>query len=70
MTTEKVRFTKELEAMLLTLYSRALHSRGEDPLLGDPQAEQAVDRIDDDRPCRHTVDAEPSAPGAQWRDQS
>jgi O-methyltransferase involved in polyketide biosynthesis len=36
MTTEKVRFTKELEAMLLTLYSRALHSRGADPLLGDP----------------------------------
>jgi O-methyltransferase involved in polyketide biosynthesis len=61
MTTEKGRFTKKKETMLLTLYSRALHSRGEDPLLGDPWAEQAVHRVDYDRPGRHTVDAEPSA---------
>ena len=48
MTTEKVRLTKEKETMLITLYSRALHSRGKDPLLRDPWAEQAVDRIDYD----------------------
>lgn len=34
--------------MLITLYSRALHSRSEDPLLSDPWAEQAIDHVDYD----------------------
>ena len=48
MTTEKVHLTGAKETMLLTLYSRALHSRGPAPLLRDPWAEQAVERIDYD----------------------
>lgn len=48
MSTEKLRLTKEKETMLITLYSRALHSRSKDPLLRDPWAEQAVDNIDYD----------------------
>jgi O-methyltransferase involved in polyketide biosynthesis len=48
MNTEKVRLTKEKETLLITLYSRALHSRSADPVLSDPWAEQAVERIDYD----------------------
>ena len=48
MTTEKVHFTKEKETMLITLYSRALESRTEDPVLRDPWAEEAIRRIDYD----------------------
>jgi O-methyltransferase involved in polyketide biosynthesis len=47
-TTEKVRLTKEKETMLITLYSRALHSRSANPVLRDPWAEQAVDHVDYD----------------------
>jgi O-methyltransferase involved in polyketide biosynthesis len=44
----KVRLTKEKETMLITLYSRALHSRSKDPLLHDPWAERAIDHVDYD----------------------
>ena len=39
---------KRRRRLLITLYSRALHSRSEDPLLRDPWAEQAIDRVDYD----------------------
>ncbi|MEV7968983.1 class I SAM-dependent methyltransferase [Sphaerisporangium sp. NPDC088356] len=45
---EKVHFTKEKETLLATLYGRAVHSRTENPVLRDPLAEQAVERIDYD----------------------
>ncbi|MCW2879381.1 MAG: O-methyltransferase-like protein [Sphaerisporangium sp.] len=45
---EKVHLTKEKETLLATLYGRAAHSRTENPVLRDPLAEQAVDRIDYD----------------------
>ncbi|MGW4639124.1 class I SAM-dependent methyltransferase [Sphaerisporangium sp. NPDC004334] len=48
MGTEKVHLTKEKETLLATLYGRAVHSRTPDPVLRDPLAEQAVDRIDYD----------------------
>jgi O-methyltransferase involved in polyketide biosynthesis len=48
MQSEKVRFTKEKETMLITLHSRALHSCSENPVLRDPWAEQAVDHVDYD----------------------
>jgi O-methyltransferase involved in polyketide biosynthesis len=48
MTTQKVRLTKEKETMLISLYSRALHSRSENPLLHDPWAENAVEKVDYD----------------------
>ena len=46
MTTQKVRLTKEKETMLISLYSRALHSRSEKPLLRDPWAEKAIEKVD------------------------
>jgi O-methyltransferase involved in polyketide biosynthesis len=48
MTTQKVRLTKEKETMLISLYSRALHSRSENPLLRDPWAEKAIEKVDYD----------------------
>lgn len=48
MATEKIRFTKEKETMLITLYSRALESRSSDPVLRDRWAEEAISRIDYD----------------------
>lgn len=48
MATEKVRFTKEKETLLLTLYARAMQSRSNDPVLVDRAAEDAVGRIDYD----------------------
>lgn len=45
---EKVRFTKEKETMLGTLYGRALDARRADPVLGDTAADEAVGRIDYD----------------------
>ena len=48
MQTNKVHLTKEKETMLISLYSRAIHSRTADPVLRDPWAEEAVDRIDYD----------------------
>jgi O-methyltransferase involved in polyketide biosynthesis len=45
---EKVHLEKEKETMLISLYSRALHSRTENPVLHDPWAEDAVNRIDYD----------------------
>jgi O-methyltransferase involved in polyketide biosynthesis len=48
MQTPKVHLTKEKETMLITLYSRALHSRSKDPVLHDPWAEQAIDHVDYD----------------------
>jgi O-methyltransferase involved in polyketide biosynthesis len=48
MQSEKVYFTKEKETMLITLYSRAIHSRSDNPVLRDPWAEQAIDQVDYD----------------------
>jgi O-methyltransferase involved in polyketide biosynthesis len=48
MSTQKVHLTKEKETMLISLYTRALHSRSHNPLLRDPWAEQAVDQVDYD----------------------
>ena len=48
MTTEKVRFTKEKETMLMTLSSRALQSQWKNPILRDPWAEEAMRHIDYD----------------------
>ena len=48
MQSEKVRFTKEKETLLFTLYGKALHSRSRDPILPDRWAEDAVSRIDYD----------------------
>ncbi len=50
MQTNKVHLTKEKETMLISLYSRAIHSRTANPVLRDPWAEAAVDRIDYDFP--------------------
>ncbi|MFC4585784.1 class I SAM-dependent methyltransferase [Sphaerisporangium corydalis] len=46
--TKETRLTKEKETLLITLYGRAVHSRSEDPVLRDPLAEQAVERLDYD----------------------
>jgi O-methyltransferase involved in polyketide biosynthesis len=43
---EKVHFTKEKETMLVTLYGRALETKSQDPILRDPAAVEAVQRID------------------------
>jgi O-methyltransferase involved in polyketide biosynthesis len=48
MTTQQVRLTKEKETMFISLYSRALHSRSENPLLRDPWAEKAIEKVDYD----------------------
>jgi O-methyltransferase involved in polyketide biosynthesis len=48
MTTQKVSLTKEKETMLISLYSRALHSRSENPLLRDSWAEKAIEKVDYD----------------------
>jgi len=48
MQTEKVHFTKEKETMLVTLYGRALETKENDPILRDPEAVEAVRRIDYD----------------------
>jgi len=48
MQTEKVHFTKEKETMLVTLYGRALETQSQDPILRDPAAVEAVQRIDYD----------------------
>jgi O-methyltransferase involved in polyketide biosynthesis len=48
MQTEKVHFTKEKETMLVTLYGRALETKEYDPILRDPEAVEAVRRIDYD----------------------
>jgi O-methyltransferase involved in polyketide biosynthesis len=48
MAIEKVHFTKEKETMLVTLYGRALDSQSNDPILRDPAAVEAIDRIDYD----------------------
>ena len=45
---ERVAFTREQETMLITLYARALESRSARPILADPWAEAAVERIDHD----------------------
>jgi O-methyltransferase involved in polyketide biosynthesis len=43
-----VRFTEDQSTNLATLYGRALDARSDDPVLGDPTAEDAVRRIDYD----------------------
>lgn len=48
MPTEKVRLTHEKETLLATLYARALESRSPNPILHDPLAEEAIQRIDYD----------------------
>ena len=48
MSPEKIRFTKEKETMLMTLFPRAIQSRWEHPILKDPWAEEAVKHIDYD----------------------
>jgi O-methyltransferase involved in polyketide biosynthesis len=44
----KVHLTKEKETLLITLYSRALHTGTDNPVLSDPWAQNAVDQIDYD----------------------
>ena len=48
MTTDKIRFTKEKETMLMTLSGRALQSQWKNPILRDPWAEEAMRHIDYD----------------------
>ncbi len=48
MTTPKVHLTKEKETLFISLYSRAVHSRSEHPLLRDPWAEEAIQKVDYD----------------------
>ena len=48
MTTEKIRFAKEKETMLMTLSGRALQSQWKEPILRDPWAEEAMRHIDYD----------------------
>ena len=48
MTTDKIRFTKEKETMLMTLSGRALQSQWKNPILRDPWAEEAMQHIDYD----------------------
>lgn len=44
----KVSFKKEKETLLITLYARALQSRSRHPILHDPWAAEAIQRIDYD----------------------
>ncbi len=48
MTTEKIKFTKEKETMLMTLSGRAMQSQWKNPILRDPWAEEAMRHIDYD----------------------
>jgi O-methyltransferase involved in polyketide biosynthesis len=48
MTTNKIRFTKEKETMLMTLSGRAIQSQWKNPILRDPWAEEAMRHIDYD----------------------
>ena len=48
MTTDKIRFTKEKETMLMTLNGRAIQSQWPNPILRDPWAEEAMRHIDYD----------------------
>ncbi len=48
MTTDRIRFTKEKETMLMTLSGRAIQSQWKDPILRDPWAEEAMRHIDYD----------------------
>jgi len=48
MTTDKIRFTKEKETMLMTLSGRAIQSQWKNPILRDPWAEEAMRHIDYD----------------------
>lgn len=48
MTTNKIRFSKEKETMLMTLSGRALQSQWKNPILRDPWAEAAMRHIDYD----------------------
>ncbi len=48
MTTDKIRFSKEKETMLMTLSGRAIQSRWKKPILRDPWAEEAMRHIDYD----------------------
>jgi len=46
MATVKIKFAKEKETMLMTLYGRAVQSRWKNPIVRDPWAEDAIQRID------------------------
>ncbi|SEP38487.1 class I SAM-dependent methyltransferase [Amycolatopsis saalfeldensis] len=46
--TEQVRLSQEKETLLMALYLRALDNRRETPILGDPYAQEVIDRIDYD----------------------
>jgi O-methyltransferase involved in polyketide biosynthesis len=48
MTTGKLRFSKDKETMLMTLYARAIQSQWAVPILRDPWAEEAIRHIDYD----------------------
>jgi O-methyltransferase involved in polyketide biosynthesis len=48
MTSDKIRFTKEKETMLMTLSGRAIQSQWKNPILRDPWAEEAMRHIDYD----------------------
>ncbi len=45
---EQITLTGAQETMLATLYGRALESRSANPILGDTEAEKAVQRLDYD----------------------
>lgn len=48
MPADRIKFTKEKETMLLTLYPRAIQSKWKNPILRDPWAEEAIKHIDYD----------------------
>ena len=48
MPADKIKFTKEKETMLMTLFPRAMQSKWKGPILRDPWAEDAIQHIDYD----------------------
>src|SRR5512135_1348890 len=64
MTSDKIRFTKEKETMLMTLSGRAIQSQWKNPILRDPWAEEAMRHIDYDMSKQLTG----VASWSMWRD--
>jgi len=64
MTTDKIRFAKEKETMLMMLCSKAIQSQWKDPILPDPWAEEAMRHIDYDMSKQLTG----VASWGMWRD--
>ena len=48
MPAEKIKFTKEKETMLMTLFPRAMQSKWKNPILRDPWGQDAIQHIDYD----------------------